>query len=98
MGPGWGPPGRGDSASRRLAWLGFPQMGDAGVDSGPGADDFPGQTWRQGRVSLEPGPELRLGLGPRLAGGLGVRAKEPAARASAGEAGAAGAGGQGAAR
>lgn len=42
------------------------------------------------------GSQLRLGLGPGLAGGLSVRAKEPAERARAEEAGAAGGGGQGA--
>lgn len=75
-----------------LCWLSLPQMGEMGWTQFPG----PALTIFRGKLGLRAmscwslGSQLRLGLGPGLAGGLGVRAKEPAVPARAEEAGAAG--------
>ena len=75
-----------------LCWLSLPQMGEVGWTQFPG----PALTIFRGKLGLRAmscwslGSQLRLGLGPGLAGGLSVRAKEPAEPARAEEAGAAG--------
>lgn len=75
-----------------LCWLSLPQMGEMGWTQFPG----PALTIFRGKLGLRAmscwslGSQLRLGLGPGLAGGPSVRAKEPAVPARAEEAGAAG--------
>lgn len=75
-----------------LCWLSLPQTGEMGWTQFPG----PALTIFRGKLGLRAmscwslGSQLRLGLGPGLAGGLSVRAKEPAVPARAEEAGAAG--------
>ena len=82
-----------------LCWPSLPQMGEVGWTwfSPLALTVFRGKLGLRAISCWSLGSQLRLGLGPGLAGGLSVRAKKPAERARAEEAGAAGGGGQGAA-
>lgn len=80
-----------------LCWPSLFRMDEVGWTQflGPALTIFRGKLGLRAMSCWSLGSQLRLGLGPGLAGGLSVRAKEPSERARAEEAGAAGGGGPG---
>lgn len=78
-------------------WPSLPQMGEVGRTQfqEPALTIFRGKLGLRAISCWSLGLQLCLGLGPGLAGGLSIRAKEPAERARAEEAGAARGGGPG---